>query len=249
MRSLALLLACASLACATSAREGPDAASESVPTLVGLELGARRGIESRPSEPPPRIEIARLYRPLFEEGRGLVYRVSDDADPHDPEGGRVVTETLLDCRIQDVAWQATAVSSTLTCKTRGDEEASVLPTSDWSFLVTPEGLSMSPTPFVMGTSDPPPILPAEPVTTRTGRDTPASLSFSAERCVELVEVGARATCSDVRRDVTQGYGATRDRRCFSPDRGMETLLRENMEGPRVVKWTLVSVKAREPVTR
>lgn len=243
----------------------PDAVAASAPAaaVVTSSEAPPAPIESSPTEAtedePDRPEacelsatpdVPKLFRSLFEKGRRLAYAWKDDVDPHDPEGGRIVEKTKLDCVVVSVRKFREAFGSVLMCA----REGSTVGAETLAFVANARGLWMLRDPVddeeaAAAITSESRTLPSDPAPMRRTFEVPGQWTdLPPNRCVDSIRVDKHKVCREEScKLLSGGYGDTLERTCFSEAAGLETWHRENLEGPRTTTWKLTTATKGAPV--
>jgi hypothetical protein len=185
-------------------------------------------------EAPPR------YKKVFEGRRQFHFVVVDDVDPHGEDGGRIRTRSNVTCTVGEHRDLEGILGAQLFCVRPGtEEEPAEFP---FAFVSAPGGVwmtgSLPATQAMAGDIiHEPPVFAEFPKARRRAYERPGMFEDQVDRCVQRVEVAGESTCFEESCDVAQGYGDTKLRVCLS-SRGIESIHRENLDGPRITKWQL-----------
>jgi hypothetical protein len=187
---------------------------------------------------PPYFAKLFAYRQTFQ------YTHVEDLDPHGRDGRRNARRRRMTCTVSDVQHFEQAMASRLDCTAIGEHDEDVT-TEAMVFISAPGGLwtavEIPTTQLELGAivQDPPAISDV-PVARSRRFDRPAG-GDRVDRCTERIEASALSVCRDERCDPAEGSGKTHARTCFTRGRGLESLRRENLDGPAVVTWRLERV--------
>lgn len=215
--------------------------------IVGFApgLGGRTGTavaaDEAPLEATPVI-VPPYFARLFVEEQTFWYSVVDDhvSDHSD----RFVDRFRYLCTVVEVRRFRGAVASQMECSyvSPVDRQVSDDVRETVAFICAPGGLWMTaamPTTQqeVATTLLEPPSVPDVPVTSSRTFERPAG-GDRVDRCKQRVEAATHTVCRDDRCEVTDGWGDTRERVCFTRGRGLESYRRENVTGAGSETWRL-----------
>jgi hypothetical protein len=221
----------------------PESSATAAPEMPPALVPAASNLTTTPPAPAPHLVppyFAKLfaYRQTFQYTHVEAIDLLGDGGPRNPRRRRMT------CTVSDVQHFEQAIASRLDCTAIGEHDEDRT-TEVMVFISAPGGLwttlEIPSTQLELGAIvQDPPAIPDVPVARSRRFDRPAG-GDQVDRCTERIEASALSVCRDERCEPAAGHGKTHARTCYTRGRGLESLRRENLDGPAVVTWRLERV--------